>query len=288
MTWYRAILSIDPFGSLKPFWYDFGKTIYRSLFDGEFRRYLWLLFRYGRTRRYTGVTITVHGWTLNVPDIASFLSAYREIFVEEIYAFNSTNEKPVVLDCGANIGLSILYFKMRYPEASVVAYEADPFIFEVLKKNLTINNVSGVELHNEAIWSTQTMLDFSVEGADGGRINVGKDKNIITVRSARLADVLARQKFDFIKLDIEGAEVEALIGCEPYLARSTYFFVEFHSFQHRPQQLGWLIDIFERAGFRVHIHPPFIAKRPFLGISAVGGMDMQLNLFFWKDSHANA
>ena len=288
VTWFRAISSIDPIGLLKPFWYDAAKNVYRALFEKEFRHYLWLILKYGRTRRYTRLTVTVHGWKMTIPDIASFFSAYREIFVEEIYSFPSENRKPVVLDCGANIGLSILYLKTKYPLAEVIAYEADPTIFQYLKHNMEANGITGVELHNIAIWSSDRSIEFSVEGADGGRVSVEKDNNIISVPAVSLAAILEGRKFDFIKLDIEGAEVPALNGCERYLSKTDYVFVEFHSFAHRKQDLGWIIDMFERSGFRVHIHPPFIAKRPFEGIHDQNGMDMQLNLFFWKGDHETA
>jgi len=282
---YRAITSIDPVGFLRPFWREAAKNLYRVLTESEYRRYLWLVLRYGRTPRYIQRTISVGVWKLTVPDMASFFSAYREIFVEEIYAFPSNNGDPVVLDCGANIGLSVLWLKKIYPRATVVAYEADPAIFRVLKQNMESNGINRVELHNQAIWSSATTIDFSVEGADGGRINVGQDKNIVPVPAVSLASILEGRHFDFIKLDIEGAEVSALKGCEPHLGRADYYFIEFHSFQRRKQELGWMLDIFERAGFRVHIHPPFTAKRPFYGIQGVYGMDMQLNLFFWKDRY---
>jgi len=283
--WYSAITSLDPVGFIRPFWRDAAKNLYRVLTEKEYRRYLWLVLRYGRTPRYIQRTVSVGVWKLTVPDMASFFSAYREIFVEEIYAFPSTNGEPVVLDCGANIGLSVLYVKKTYPRATVVAYEADPAIFRVLKQNMESNGIAGVELHNKAVWSDAGTIDFSVEGADGGRINVGQDKNIVSVPAVRLASILENRRFEFIKLDIEGAEVNALRGCEPHLNRADYYFIEFHSFSHRKQELGWMIDIFERSGYRVHIHPPFIAKRPFYGIQAVYGMDMQLNLFFWKDGN---
>ena len=43
------------------------------------------------------------------------LKTYKEIFVEEIYKFETTKSHPVILDCGANIGISTIYFKTIYP-----------------------------------------------------------------------------------------------------------------------------------------------------------------------------
>jgi len=250
--------------------------------------YLWLILRYGRTPRFIQCTVRVRTWTLTVPDVASFLSAYREIFVEGIYAFPWERGNPVILDCGANIGLSILYLNKNHPDAVIVAYEADPVIYQVLSRNIAVNGITNVELHNQAVWSSSTTIEFSVQGADGGRINTGTDNNIVAVPAVPLSSIITDRQYDFVKLDIEGAETDALKGCDDLLSRSSYFFVEFHSFIHRKQQLGWIIDVFERSGFRVHVHPPFIAKKPFFGIKGEYGMDMQLNLFFWKDRHGTA
>jgi len=85
-----------------------------------------------------------------------------------------------------------------------------------------------------------------------------------------------------VKIDIEGAETEVLLTGELPLKRLRNVFVEFHSFQDKPQNLGKLLSLFESNGFRVHIHPVFISPIPFLGVKTSYGMDMQLNLFFWK------
>lgn len=220
--------------------------------------------------------------------MASFLSAFREIFVEEIYSFASTNKDPKILDCGANIGLSVLYFKERFPDSKLTVFEADPSIFETLKENITTNGLKDVELINKAVWSENTVLEFSIEGADGGRVNVANDGNLIRVPAISLSSILKNDVYDFIKIDIEGAELEALRGCRAELARQNLVFVEFHSFKSRQQGLSVILSEFECAGYRLHVHPPYTCARPFLGIEDRNGMDMQLNLFFWKDRRENA
>src|SRR5688572_3562695 len=43
------------------------------------------------------------------------LHTYKELFEDEIYRFTAAHSSPLIIDCGANIGLSILYFKQLYP-----------------------------------------------------------------------------------------------------------------------------------------------------------------------------
>ena len=72
-------------------------------------------------------------YLFDVPDIPSFIWQFKEIFVDEIYKFDSKDEEPVIYDCGANIGMSCLYFKILYPKARITAFEGDPIITDVLE-----------------------------------------------------------------------------------------------------------------------------------------------------------
>jgi predicted O-methyltransferase YrrM len=63
-----------------------------------------------------------------VANILIFLKA-------KIYRFNSLITKPLILDCGANVGVSVLYFKRLYPDAEIIAFEPDEDVFAILKQN---------------------------------------------------------------------------------------------------------------------------------------------------------
>lgn len=52
---------------------------------------------------------------------------------------------PVIVDCGANIGFSVLYFKRLHPRARIVAFEANPRAFRLLKHNVSNNSLEQVE-----------------------------------------------------------------------------------------------------------------------------------------------
>lgn len=272
-------------GLIVPFFKESAKHLYKLVSDTEYRRYQWLASMYGRTPRYTERRIKLHDWNLTVPDVASLLSAYKEIFVEEIYAFQAETPSPVILDCGANIGISVLYFKKLYPQSKITAFEADPKIFKALEQNIHGNGFKDVELINKAIWSSETIVKFNSEGADAGRINTNGDGyNLLTIPTVRLYNYLNKNRVDFLKLDIEGAEFEVLKDCRDLLGALKFAFVEFHSIHDKRQDLGALISLFEDNGFRVHIHTQFFSKRPFLGIRDQQGFDMRLNIFFWRDS----
>src|SRR5690242_10249467 len=52
---------------------------------------------------------------------------YREVFAEREYWFATDSPRPVILDCGSNIGMAILFFKSLYPEAEIFAFEPAPW-----------------------------------------------------------------------------------------------------------------------------------------------------------------
>src|SRR5688572_20822569 len=94
----------------------------KYLLSGEHRA----LTRIRNIPRYTAFTTDLPGVPITGVDSASFVHSYSEIFKREIYRFTTVNNAPKIIDCGANIGLSVIYFKRLYPAAKIVAFEADP------------------------------------------------------------------------------------------------------------------------------------------------------------------
>ena len=139
-------------------------------------------------------------------DVASLRSQFIEIFVNLDYEFDSACESPYIVDCGGNIGLSVIWFKRRYPESRITVFEADPDIAGVLHANIEMFNLQDVQIINAAIWDETGRVGFVSDKADSGRIvSGGAQKNVDAVR---LADFIT-QPVDLLKLDIEGAEYAA-------------------------------------------------------------------------------
>ncbi len=94
------------------------------------------------------------------------LHTLQEIFIKEIYK-TDLPERPLIIDCGANIGLSIIYFKEKHPNAEIIAFEPDKDNFKLLKKNIESFCLKDVTLKEEAVWIKDTELDFSNDGTMG-------------------------------------------------------------------------------------------------------------------------
>jgi FkbM family methyltransferase len=229
--------------------------------------------------------VSVHGWDLVVPDAASFLSTYRELFVNGIYSFESADPAPRILDLGANIGLSVLFFKRQHPAARIVAFEADPEIFSYLERNVRANGLQDVELINAAAWVADTTLRFLPDGADGGRVaGPGQGGAQATeVKAVNLSAFLNGRSFDFLKMDVEGAENQLLPAIRHHLRAVPRLFVEYHSRVGEKQELAGLLSLLSAEGFRVHLHSPHPSRAPFLGVAPVAGFDLLLNVFAWRE-----
>jgi len=211
------------------------------------------------------------------------VKTYTEIFVEEIYRFETSHKKPVIFDCGANIGLSTIYFKTLYPNAIVQAFEPDTTLFEVLRKNIECNGLKDVELHQAAIWTQNTQLSFANKGSEGSHIDTS-GKSAQQVQAIQLSSILANlDSIDLLKMDIEGAEYEVIKDCAMQLPKIKHLFLEYHGKVSETHKLNELLQIVENAGFKVYIkmaadqlHSPFYQKE------TGEAYDVQLNIFCYQ------
>jgi FkbM family methyltransferase len=209
-----------------------------------------------------------------------FLHSLEEIFIDDIYKLD-LGKSPTIIDCGANIGLSVIYLKRRFPDATIIAFEPDEANFDLLEKNIRHFGFSNITLRKEAIWTADTTLNFSTLGTLGSKIEEGTHEHSTVVKATRLKTLL-RQPVAFLKLDIEGAEYEVLMDTGNDLVNAGKIFIEYHGTFEQNAELTRIFELLTRLGFHYYIreaapvHPtPFIAGKadPF---------DLQLNIFCFK------
>lgn len=258
-------------------------NLYRALQTPNGRWLLWLFFRYaGRPRHQAGM-IPFLTYRFQVPDALSFAWQFKEIFADESYRFATDAAKPVILDCGANVGTSLAYFRQTYPQARIIAFEADPEIGAVLAQNLQTNDIRDIEVINKAVWVNDGGLDFGTGEADAASMfsETGRRR----VSSVRLRDYLLREaRIDLLKIDIEGAETDVLLDCGDALARVRNLFVEYHAYVGHPQTLGLIVELLEAQGFRYYIDSNQSRGRPLVNHRYRGNdrMDLQLNISAYR------
>ena len=188
--------------------------------------------------RYQQGITKIFGFDFRFVDSASFVGQFNEIFRNQIYKFTCKKNNPFIIDCGANIGTGILFFKKIYPEAEVLAFEPDKDIFKVLEQNIKNANLSGVIILNKAVWENDGRKEFYQDGADSGYIIEERDgfKKVIEIDTFRLKNVLVRP-IDFLKIDIEGAEYTVVKDCDENLKNVSNIFIEYHSIENTNQNL---------------------------------------------------
>ena len=225
--------------------------------------------------------LVVQGYSMHFTDNGALFGMLDEIFVRENYKFNCQSNSPTIIDCGANIGLSVLYFKLQYPDAVIHAFEPDPVAYEKLVANIEANGFEDVFTYKEAIWIEEGELVFETDGSWGGHIGDNASSVGVTV-NARKLDGLLDKHVDFLKIDIEGAESDVIMHSKELIAKNVdKLFFEWHSLTGTPQRLGEILSFLGKCGFRYHIKEASSRPTPFI-YTAGSRMDSQLDVFLWK------
>jgi FkbM family methyltransferase len=182
-----------------------------------------------------------------------FHSLKREIFTNDSYYFESTNINPLIIDVGAYIGLSVLYFKNLYPKSQIVAFEPNPEAFELLEENIFQNSIEGVELHKSAAWTKDGKKDMYIDDTGMHRYSVASFKKDawngevlskkINVKTEELGKYTNRET-DLLKLDVEGSEQQILKSLVPYFENIKNIIVEFHP--TRTQNVETVLNMLKR------------------------------------------
>ena len=232
--------------------------------------------------RYKEGELVVQGYYVRFTDNLALFGMLDEIFVRENYRFQCETDSPCIIDCGANIGLSVIYFKSQYPNATIYAFEPDPVAFRALVANIESNGFKDVFAYEEAVWKEDGQLSFQTDGSWGGHIaidngSLGSD----SVKTRKLSGLLDKH-IDFLKIDIEGAESDVIMDAKKLISSNVdKIFFEWHSLTKSPQRLGEILSFFESNGFRYHIKEASIRETPFIYIPS-GRMDSQLDVFLWR------
>lgn len=213
-----------------------------------------------------------------------FLHGVDEIFINEIYK-SKLSEAPIIFDCGANIGLSVIYFKIQNPRAKIIAFEPDKENFEILSSNIISFNLKDIDLRKDAVWIENTKLNFQNDGTMGSKLVADNafNKQINSVNAIRLKELIT-MPIDMLKIDIEGAEFEVLKDIKDNLQFIKNIFLEYHGSFNQNNELNEILQILTQKGFNYYIKEATpVYERPFMQNKAPNyPYDVQLNIFGFK------
>lgn len=227
--------------------------------------------------------VKFNGRPVNFKNPDEFITIHREIFKDHSYRFASIKSDPLILDCGAHIGMAILYWKEQFPLSKVVAFEPDPFNFKLLKSNT--QSLSNIEFVNKAVWVNDGQVEFEDKGSWGSKISDSHSEETKTIKvdCTRLANYIKDRRVDFLKIDIEGAEYEVLKDCATYLTNVENLFLEYHGAIEENNKLEELLALLRGAGFVYYIKEATqVLNWPFVDKKNQSGFDTQLNIFCYR------
>jgi FkbM family methyltransferase len=139
----------------------------------------------------------------------SEIKIFRGIFIDKEYEIDMKYKPGIIFDIGSNIGLSIIYFRHKYPEAKIFGFEPNPRAFVRLKE--AVNKIKDVKVFNIAIsdknGEEKCFLHSKISSSSLLERVPGQE--CVIVETKTLDDVmedLAMDNIDLLKFDVEGSE----------------------------------------------------------------------------------
>lgn len=176
-----------------------------------------------------------HPFWLRIP--SSDPPTYEQVYINKEYDFLVETQPKFIVDAGANIGLSSIYFTNKYPDAKIIAIEPEKSNFELLKRNANpypnIIPIQAALWHKNGEinlidpglgeWGFMTDKKTSLDRLQGDFCHIVK-----AIRIDRIMEDYEIDKIDILKIDIEGAEKEVFSDASSWIGKVDSIIVELH------------------------------------------------------------
>lgn len=162
------------------------------------------------------------------------ITVFEQIFVGGEYEWNWPKNPCVILDAGANIGLTSVFYATKYPDAKIISVEPEESNYQMLRKNVA--QYSRVTPVHAALWKENRQLSLSDpdarhDGFQTSDVPGGPSERSRTVRGVTVAKLMEEYSVSFIdilKLDIEGSEKEVFETAEEWIDKVGMIVIELH------------------------------------------------------------
>jgi len=177
------------------------------------------------------------------------LNILDEVYFYRIYdRLRNIGNNDVVIDCGAHIGIFTLKAAKRARQGIVIAIEPHPFNCHLLELNVRLNALTNVIIVNSAL---------AQKNGESGKLYLGPSSEAHSIRLKRSSDFIgvttitldslverfAFESVDYIKMDVEGSELEAIEGGKKILKNTKYLVIgEIHISQDEKQIKKFLMS----------------------------------------------
>lgn len=180
-------------------------------------------------------------------DVERFYFVYdliHEIYIKnEYFKYFDIKANDIVLDAGANIGLfTLLAGKMMNNMGKIISVEPDDNNYDMLLENIKLNRLTNVIPYKKGLWSEITNLELLIGNRPGEHSLLdneqfsGKRVVIECITLDSLLETFGLSHFDFIKMDIEGAEIEVVLNSKIVLndIRTKWVIEALHQVEGKP------------------------------------------------------
>jgi FkbM family methyltransferase len=223
-----------------------------------------ILRLYGRfhAKRIGKNILKFWGLKLGHPLTADDAAILKEIFCNRIYGDNFPFYQNVnILDIGAHKGFFSLFALLNTNvNSKIIAIEPAEQNYQLLQKNIQINNAKNILTLQKGIAKSRGRLNLVLTDEPNHSIYENytaiikkKVKKLVEIETITIADILLDfhlNKIDFVKMDCEGAEYEAVFSTPPQVLRQIKTFsIEFHDLKDSHLNSYKLVQYLKENGF---------------------------------------
>ena len=203
------------------------------------------------------------GYRIKGFDFRTLQFLFGEVFVRNEYYFDCDAQSPLIVDCGAEIGFTMFFFKYLFPKSTILAFEPDPTSFALLNENIRNNKLSNVIAYNRAVSDKTGASFFYVDEENPGNLRMSLikgrlPKKEIKVSTIRLSRKLKGRHVDYLKMDIEGYESIVLsdLNIEGTFKDIDQLGIEFHHHIISGQESSFssFLKILEKNGYEYQMY----------------------------------
>jgi len=169
--------------------------------------------------------------------LTSDLPIFNQVFLQSDYNSRDLPESArSIVDLGANIGLSTVFFALKYPQARILSVEPDPGNFSLLLTN-TAALGNQIQTEQAAVWKEDGMISLHSEDNSGRPLghwgvrvsSLAGENQVVAYKLSTLLQKVGMEAVDILKVDIEGAEIELFeVDLADWLSGTRLILIETH------------------------------------------------------------
>jgi FkbM family methyltransferase len=150
------------------------------------------------------------------------VKAYENLYIHyavtlrDFLKYYRPHNGDVIVDCGAYKGSFATYMAKKLPQSKIIAFEPNEHLYKEMVRNIKLNELKNVIPVKKAIWSENKKISFAVSDTTS-KISKNSDSFVDAVRLPDELKKLGIKRVNFIKADIEGAEIEMVKSCKQML-----------------------------------------------------------------------